>query len=72
MNSKIRALRNQMTAKGLEGMIVSNPVNIRYLTGLTAERNTSFNTKRKYFYHRFKIYGSGQFIFNNRRRDCSI
>ena len=40
MNPKIRSFRNQMTAKGLDGMIVSNPVNIRYLTGLTAERNT--------------------------------
>ena len=39
MNPKIRSFRNQMTAKGLDGMIVSNPINIRYLTGLTAERN---------------------------------
>ena len=53
MNSKIRSLRNQMTAKGLDGMIISNPVNIRYLTGLTAERNSSINTKRKYFSYRF-------------------
>ena len=43
MNPKIRSLRNQMSAKGIDGMIISNPVNIRYLTGLTAERNTSFN-----------------------------
>ncbi|MBR1540220.1 MAG: aminopeptidase P family N-terminal domain-containing protein [Clostridia bacterium] len=46
MNAKIRSLRNQMTAKGLEGMIVSNPVNIRYLTGLTAERHIASNSKR--------------------------
>ena len=44
MNSKIRSLRNQLAAKGISGMIISNPVNIRYLTGLTAERNTSFNS----------------------------
>ena len=56
MNTKIKSLRNQMVAKGLDGMIISNPVNIRYLTGLTAERNTSFNSKRKYLYYRFKIY----------------
>lgn len=37
MNLKIQALRNQMKASNLSGMIVSNPVNIRYLTGLTAE-----------------------------------
>lgn len=51
MNPKIRSLRNQMTAKGLDGMIVSNPINIRYLTGLTAERNAFVNTKREYFYN---------------------
>lgn len=56
MNSKIRSLRNQMIAKGINGMIVSNPINIRYLTGLTAERNTSFNSRRKYISNRFKIY----------------
>lgn len=44
MNSKIRSLRNQITAKVLDGMIISNPVNIRYLTGLTAERNTFINS----------------------------
>ena len=43
MNPKIRSLRNQMVAKDLDGMIISNPVNIRYLTGLTAERNITFN-----------------------------
>lgn len=46
MNPKIRSLRNQLLGKGIDGMIVSNPVNIRYLTGLTAERNTYFNFKR--------------------------
>ena len=56
MNSKIRSLRNQMVAKNIDGMIVSNPVNIRYLTGLTAERNAFTYTKRKYFSYRFKIY----------------
>ena len=53
MNPKIKSLRNQMLAKGINGMIISNPINIRYLTGLTAERNSSFNFKRKYFYYRF-------------------
>lgn len=33
-----------MSAKRLDGMIVSNPVNIRYLTGLTAERFITFNS----------------------------
>lgn len=44
MNAKIRSLRSQMIAKGIDGIIVSNPVNVRYLTGLTAERNITFNT----------------------------
>lgn len=46
MNPKIRSLRNQLSGKGIDGMIVSNPVNIRYLTGLTAERGSYFNFKR--------------------------
>lgn len=37
MNVKVQALRNQMKVANLQGMIVSNPVNIRYLTGLTEE-----------------------------------
>ena len=53
MNTKIRSLRNQMIAKNIDGMIISNPVNIRYLTGLTAERNTSVNSEREYFHNRF-------------------
>ncbi len=37
MNSKIQALRNQMKVLNIQGMIISNPVNIKYLTGLTEE-----------------------------------
>ena len=37
MNSKIRALKNQIKALNLQGMIISNPKSIRYLTGLIAE-----------------------------------
>lgn len=37
MDIKIKSLKNQMEASGFSGMIVSNPANIRYLTGLTAE-----------------------------------
>ena len=37
MNSKIQALRNQIKAQNLQGMIISNPKSIRYLTGLVAE-----------------------------------
>ena len=37
MNPKIKWLRNQLDTLKLEGMIVTNPVNVRYLTGLDAE-----------------------------------
>lgn len=37
MNKKMQWLRNQMLSLDLQGMIVSNPVNIRYLTNIQAE-----------------------------------
>ena len=37
MNSKITWLRNTMISLNLQGMIISNPVNIKYLTGIDAE-----------------------------------
>ncbi len=55
MNPKIKWLRNQLDALGLEGMLVTNPVNVRYLTGLDAEgflilapRATMFVTDSRY------------------------
>ena len=49
MNSKIKSLRNQLTAKEIDGMIISNPVNIRYLTGLTAEGTLLLTPKENIF-----------------------
>ena len=37
MNSKIKWLREKMKMLDLEGMIVSNPINIQYLTNIRAE-----------------------------------
>ena len=37
MNTKIRWLREKMKLLDLQGMIISNPVNLRYLTGIVAE-----------------------------------
>ncbi len=37
MNPKIKWLRNQLLSLKIEGIIVSNPVNVRYLTGLSEE-----------------------------------
>ena len=37
MNYKIRTLRERLKNLNLEGMIVSNPVNIKYLTNIETE-----------------------------------
>lgn len=37
MNDRIENLRNKMLGMNLQGMIISNPVNVKYLTGLNAE-----------------------------------
>ena len=37
MNAKLQWLRNKMSSLDLQGLIISNPVNIRYLTNIQAE-----------------------------------
>ena len=37
MNERIQALRYKMAGLDLQGMIISNPVNVKYLTGIDAE-----------------------------------
>ena len=37
MNSKIKWLRNKLNGLNMQGMIVTNPVNIKYLTNIEAE-----------------------------------
>ena len=37
MNTKIKWLREKIKISDMQGMIVSNPTNIRYLTGIVAE-----------------------------------
>ena len=37
MNSKLQWLRNKMNSLDLQGMIISNPINIKYLTNIEAE-----------------------------------
>lgn len=37
MNSKIKWLRDKITRMDMQGMIISNPINIRYLIGIEAE-----------------------------------
>ena len=37
MNERIQALRHKMVGLDLQGMIISNPINVKYLTGIDAE-----------------------------------
>ena len=37
MNLKIKCLRGKLAGKNMQGMIITNPINIRYLTEITAE-----------------------------------
>ena len=37
MNKKIKWLRDVLKSQNIQGMIISNPKNIKYLTGLEAE-----------------------------------
>jgi Xaa-Pro aminopeptidase len=37
MNSKIKCIREKMKMLDMQGMIITNPINIKYLTGITAE-----------------------------------
>lgn len=49
MNYKIRALREKLKSLNLEGMIVSNPVNIRYLTNIESEGTLLITRKENIF-----------------------
>ena len=49
MNPKMQWLRNKISSMNLQGMIVSNPVNIRYLTNLEAE-GTLILTRKENIY----------------------
>ena len=37
MNPKLQWLRNTMSSLNLQGLIISNPINIKYLTNIEAE-----------------------------------
>ena len=49
MNEKIKCLKERLKGKNIQGMIVSNPVNIRYLTGINAE-GILLITRKENFY----------------------
>ena len=37
MNDRILGLRNKMAGLNIQGMIITNPINVKYLTGIEAE-----------------------------------
>ena len=49
MNEKIRWLRNKIKSIDLDAMIVSNPINIKYLTGIEAEGILILARKENFF-----------------------
>ena len=49
MNDKLRWLRNKLKGLNMQGMIVSNPINIKYLIGLDAE-GTLLITRKENIY----------------------
>ena len=49
MNPRIKWLRNQLIPLKLDGIIVSNPINVRYLTGLSEEGTLIIAPKENVF-----------------------
>ena len=49
MNNRIKKLRELLQEKDIQGMIVSDPKNIKYLTGLLAEGTLLINLKENIF-----------------------
>lgn len=49
MNYKIKCLREKMKLLEIDGMIISNPINIEYITGVYAEGTLIINDKNNIF-----------------------
>ena len=49
MNLKLQCLRNKMSSLNLQGMIISNPINIKYLTNIAAEGTLIITPKENIF-----------------------
>ena len=49
MNPKLQWLRNKMSSLDMQGIIISNPVNIKYLTNIDAEGTLIINPKENIF-----------------------
>ena len=49
MNARLKWLRDQIKVSDIDGMVVSNPINIKYLTGLDAEGTLIIAPKENVF-----------------------
>ena len=49
MNEKIKCLREKLRGLDMQGMIVSNPINVKYLTGIDAEGILLITRKENYY-----------------------
>ena len=49
MNSKLQWLRNKMNSLNMQGMIISNPLNIKYLTNIDAEGTLLITNKENIY-----------------------
>ena len=49
MNDRLQGLRNKMGGLNIQGMIIANPINVKYLTGLEAE-GTLLITRKENIY----------------------
>ena len=55
MNNNIRWLRDRIKMLNLQGIIISNPINVKYLTGIDAE-GTFLITGSLYFISEVRKY----------------
>ena len=49
MNDRLQAIRNKMNGLNIQGMIIANPINVKYFTGLDAE-GTLLITRKENIY----------------------
>lgn len=56
MNEKIRCLREQLKRLNLEGMIVSNPINIKYLTNIDSDDGLLIITRKENIYLTYTMF----------------
>ena len=65
MNIKIRCLRERLKSLDMQGMIISNPINIKYLTNIDAEGILLITRKENFYITDRKIYGeSTKYTYN--------